>query len=61
MAGKRRTKPREGTEVVSFRVPNDLVQRLDALAEADDRTRSKTALRLLRQALDAAQPKAQAS
>jgi predicted transcriptional regulator len=40
---------------LSIRVDADLIRRLDALAKADDRTRSNMARRLLLKAIEAAE------
>lgn len=56
MARKRRNKASragDATVVVSLRIPADLAERLRERAESDDRTQNRTAIRLLRQALEA--------
>lgn len=52
---KKRLKPAPDTEIVSLRLPTDLVRALEERAEADDRSRNRTATRLLRLALAAKQ------
>jgi len=51
MAQKRRRPASTPTDVLSLRIPTDLLRLLDERAQADDRSRNRTVVRLLREGL----------